>query len=339
METQATDTAAFYRRWAQLEAHGSSPTYERLAHAVADDPTALAFLHTLPRQKRQPNLFFGALRWFDAPVEDPIAALTFLAEHAEALHALMRTRATQTNEATRCAVLLPALALLPGPLAVLELGASAGLCLLLDTWAYEWTDESGAVTRLGTGPVRLRTQVTGPVPLPTELPPIVARLGLDAAPVDVRDADQRRWLQCLVWPEHTDRASLLRAALDRAGATPPPVAQGLFPADVPAAVSRLRQFEPDATVVVLHSAAAAYLGREERTVLTDMLTGLDVRRIGLEGPQVSTELGVRDVPEAAPGRFVLSLDGRALATTHPHGRDLHWLTGAAHTRGRHAPVQ
>src|SRR5699024_6730468 len=332
METQAADTAAFYYRWAQLEAHGSSPTYERLAHAVAEDPTALAFLHTLPRHKRQPNLLFGALRWFDAPVEDPAAALAFLAERPRDVGELMRTRATQTNEATRCAVLLPALALLPGPLAVLELGASAGLCLLLDAWAYEWTDESGAVTRLGTGPVQLRTQVTGPVPLPTELPPIVARLGLDAHPVDVRDADQRRWLECLVWPEHTDRASLLRAALDRAEATPPPVTQGPFPADVPAAVARLRQFEPEATVVVLHSAAAAYLDPEQRAELPARLTGLGTHRLGLEGLEVSAELGVRNLPQQAPGRFVLSLDGQALATAHPHGRDLHWLSGAAHAR-------
>ncbi len=330
METQATDTAAFYRRWAQLEAHASSPVYERLAHAVADDPAALAFLDALPRQKRQPNLLFAALRWLEAPVADPAAALALLGEQPEALRELMLTRATQTNEATRCAVLLPALALLPGPLAVLELGASAGLCLLLDAWAYEWTDEAGAVTRLGGGGVRLRTQVSGPVPLPTELPPIVARLGLDAHPVDVTDPDQRRWLECLVWPEHTDRAALLRAALDRAAATPPPVRHGLFPQDVPAAVATLRRFEPGATVVVMHSAAAAYLDPAGRRDLATVLGDLGTHRIGLEGVQVSAELGVHDLPAEAPGRFVLSLDGRALATAHPHGRDLHWLA---------APVQ
>lgn len=332
METQAADTAGFYHRWAELEAHGSSPTYERLAHAVAEDPTTLAFLHTLPRPKRQPNLLFGALRWFGAPIDDPDATLAFLGARAEALRALMLSRATQTNEAARCAVLLPALALLPEPLAVLELGASAGLCLLLDAWAYEWIDENDDVTRLGTGGVRLRTRTAGPVPLPDQLPAIVARLGLDAHPVDVLDAGDRRWLECLVWPEHTDRAALLHAALDRAAATPPPVTQGLFPAEVPAAVARLRQFEPEATVVVLHSAAAAYLGTEQRAELTRTLAELGTHRLGLEGLEVSAELAVRDLPEQAPGRFVLSLDGRALATAHPHGRDLHWFAGAAHAR-------
>lgn len=325
METQAADTAAFYRRWAELEARGSSPTYQRLCHAVAGSPSTLAFLHTLPQAKRQPNLLLGALRWFDAPVADPDAALAFLTDHADQVRELMLARATQTNEPTRCAVLLPALALLQQPVAILELGASAGLCLLLDAWSYAWTDESGRTTRLGSSPVRLRTRVSGPVPLPTEMPAIAARLGLDAHPVDVTDPAQRRWLGCLVWPEHTERAALLPRALARAAATPPPVLAGHFPQDVPAAVARLRQFEPQASVVVVHSAAAAYLGAAERRELAGVLADLDVHRLGLEGPEVSADLGVRGLPDRAEGSFVLSLDGRALATAHPHGRELHWL--------------
>ncbi|HIZ37271.1 MAG TPA: DUF2332 domain-containing protein [Candidatus Ruania gallistercoris] len=337
METQATDTAEFYRRWAAAEARGSSPTYERLCHAVAGSAQALEFLHTLPQPKRQPNLLLGALRWLDAPVADPDAVLAFLASHADQMREVMLSRATQTNEASRCAVLLPALALLPEPLAVLELGASAGLCLMLDAWSYTWTDAHGTPTRCGSGPVQLAAQVHGSAPLPTAVPAIAARLGLDAHPVDVTDPDQRRWLECLVWPEHTDRAERLRRALDRAAATPPPVQQGLFPADVPAAVDQLRQFEPDATVVVMHSAAAAYLDTAGRSELAATLTELGVHRLGLEGGQVSVDLGVRGVPTEIAGRFVLSLDGRTLGTAHPHGRDLHWL--ADEPTGGLPPVQ
>ena len=337
METQAADTAAYYRRWADQEARGSSPTYERLCHAVADSPAALSFLHTLPQHKRQPNLLFGALRWFEAPVADPGAALAFLGSHADQIRVLMLRRATQTNEAGRCAVLLPALALLPEPLAVLELGASAGLCLMLDAWAYQWTDETGTVTRRGSGQVQLSAEVSGGVPLPDSVPAITARLGLDAQPVDVTDSGERRWLECLVWPEHTDRADRLRRALDRAAATPQPVQQGLFPEDVPAAVAALRRFEPEATVVVMHSAAAAYLDSGGRQLLASTLDDLGVHRLGLEGPQVSADLGVQGVPASADGRFLLSLDGRVLGSAHPHGRDLHWFAGGAATAG--SPVQ
>ena len=56
------------------------------------------------------------------------------------MRATVLARATQTNEAGRCAVLLPFLAELPQPLALLEVGASAGLCLLPDRYSYRYDD-------------------------------------------------------------------------------------------------------------------------------------------------------------------------------------------------------
>jgi hypothetical protein len=53
----------------------------------------------------------------------------------DALRAVMLARSTQTNEPGRCAALLPVLTRLPEPLALLEVGASAGLCLLPDFYA------------------------------------------------------------------------------------------------------------------------------------------------------------------------------------------------------------
>ena len=48
----------------------------------------------------------------------------------------MKTRRTQTNEVGRCAAILPALP--RGRLALLEVGASAGLCLLMDEFFYDY---------------------------------------------------------------------------------------------------------------------------------------------------------------------------------------------------------
>ena len=56
----------------------------------------------------------------------------------DALRAVMLERSTQTNEPGRCAALLPVLAGLPEPLALLEVGASAGLCLLPDFYGYDY---------------------------------------------------------------------------------------------------------------------------------------------------------------------------------------------------------
>ena len=58
-----------------------------------------------------------------------------LGERRAEVEAVMLERRTQTNEPARCALLLPLLAALPQPLALLEVGASAGLCLLPDRYA------------------------------------------------------------------------------------------------------------------------------------------------------------------------------------------------------------
>lgn len=74
MDASTAETANLYREWARVEAHGSSPIYERLALAVAEDPAALELLSEVEPAKRQPNLLFGALRWHNVSVEDPTSA-------------------------------------------------------------------------------------------------------------------------------------------------------------------------------------------------------------------------------------------------------------------------
>ena len=127
-----------YRRFATEEAHGRSALYERLAHEIAGDRFLIEFLLTLPAAKRQPNLFLAAVRYL---AKSPLAwpdFKRFIRSNTENVHALMLARSTQTNEPARCAVLLPLLAALPQPLALLEVGASAGLCLLPDYYRYDY---------------------------------------------------------------------------------------------------------------------------------------------------------------------------------------------------------
>lgn len=102
--------------------------YEALAHGVAHDPAVLGFLETLPHAKQRPNLLFAAVRFlFDTPAgwkEFRAAVL----DNVDNVGATMLERSTQTNEAGRCASLLPVMALLLQPLALIEVGASAGRC-------------------------------------------------------------------------------------------------------------------------------------------------------------------------------------------------------------------
>lgn len=320
-EPRAPELGREYRRWG-ADAGPTSPTYGRLAAAVAADPELLALLSAQPERCRQPNLLFGVLRWYGVDVADPAAALAWTRANADLLVADLRTRRTQTNEAARCAILLPALASLPGPLALVELGASAGLCLVPDRYRYRYDLPDGTVRRLGPArsSVELPCRVSGPVPLPHDVPTIAWRIGIDLYPVDATDPDARRWLRCLVWPEHADRAQRLDAALDLVARDPPEIVAG----DVTRDLDRLLDRVPDGlTPVVTHTAVLCYLPPEQRSQVRALLTARGVRRVGAEGWTVLPDL-LGQLPDPPGDQFVLALDDTVLGVAEGHGRRLAW---------------
>ena len=138
---------------------------------MADDHEVQQWLARLPEPKRQPNLVFAAARWHGlatpAPYDDLRAALL---GDAGPIRATIMERATQTNEVGRLAVLVPAFASVPGngPVGLLEVGASAGLCLYPDRWSYSWATSHGTVTA-GSAPCTLRADVSGPAALPDDV--------------------------------------------------------------------------------------------------------------------------------------------------------------------------
>jgi hypothetical protein len=122
--------------FAAQEAQGHSVTYTELAEGVAADPDLLALVDLLPQPKRQPNLLLASVRYLGGPVTGYTAFRTWTIDHWPQVHATILRRRTQTNEPGRCACLLPVLAGLPQPLALIEVGASAGLCLYPDRYRY-----------------------------------------------------------------------------------------------------------------------------------------------------------------------------------------------------------
>src|SRR5262249_59216598 len=124
----------------------------------------------------------------------------------------MLTRSTQTNEPARCATLLPVLATLPQPLALIEVGASAGLCRLPDLYGYDYGSSRLPPPRAG-APV-FPCKASDQVPLPRALPQVVWRAGLDLHPLCATQPAHRAWLETLVWPEQTERLGRLRQALE-----------------------------------------------------------------------------------------------------------------------------
>ncbi|TIW02580.1 MAG: DUF2332 family protein, partial [Mesorhizobium sp.] len=133
-EEGLAEISARYVHFADTEAHGRSPLYEALAPAVDGDRETLGFLSTLPDTKRQPNLLLAAVRHLFGTPKGWTEFRQVLLAHPDAVRSLMLERSTQTNEPGRCASLLPVLARLPQPLALLEVGTSAGLCLMPDLY-------------------------------------------------------------------------------------------------------------------------------------------------------------------------------------------------------------
>jgi hypothetical protein len=250
-------TAENYRMFGR-EARGRSGAYETLAVAVAGDDLILEFLGTLPPAKRQPNLLFAAARYLGVPSD--IGALRSLVRRdAAGLSRVMLARRTQTNEPARCATLLPALAALPEPLALIEVGASAGLTLLFDRYSYDY--DGHHVVGCDPDAPTLRCAVRGPVPLPDRVPAIAWRAGLDLNPLDVTREDDVRWLSCLVWPGESGRQDRLAAAIASARRDPPPVHRGDLLTDLSALAA---QAPAEATLVIYHSAVLAYVAAEDR---------------------------------------------------------------------------
>ncbi len=327
--TSREDVKRRYQRFAEMECKGHSELYYRLALAVSEDDEMIDFIAPMP--VIQPQLLFNSVQLLTGPDAMPTTGAglrALLRVRGGEVAAAMRSHRTQTNEVGRCAVLL--LALPTGPLALVEVGASAGLCLLLDRFRYEL-----GAARIGDpgSPVRLRCAVTGPAPLPSRLPHIVWRQGLDLYPIDVHDEAATRWLLACVWADHPERRRRLQAALDLARAAPPVVRAGDLVHDLPAV---LAEAPDDAQLVVFHSAVLSYVTPERRRAFADVLAAASKRRdiVWLSNEAVGI---VHDLTASGPAprvlRFLLSrthfTQGRRrdeiLAQSHPHGGEVQWL--------------
>ncbi|MGW4244001.1 DUF2332 domain-containing protein [Nocardia sp. NPDC004722] len=314
-------TADRYRGFAETEAHGYSPCYERWCRGIAGDAELLALIDALPTPKRQPNLILGAARYLGAVVSGFEEFKDFLIRNWPEIRDVAMTHRTQTNEGGRTATLLPLLARYPGhPVALIEFGASAGLCLYPDRYSYRYDDGPILDPKDGRSEVVLPCATTGTPPLPGELPWVVHRAGIDLNPLDVRDPEDMRWLESLIWPEQRDRLSRLRNAAAIARRDPPTLVTG----DLTTTLTDLVHAAPqDIPVIVFGSAVLAYLTREDRNTFRDTIAALPCHWITNEA---AGALNYGPVPAPPrPGQFLLTSDGAPVAYTGPHGQVLDWF--------------
>lgn len=287
--------------------------YERLTSAVSRDEGVQALLGTLPPERRLSNLLLAVVKSLGGPVDSVVAFCDYVSEHWNTIEKDMRVRMPQTNEVGRCAVLLPVLAALPQPLALLEVGTAAGLCLYPDRYGYRY-----GARLLGSGEPVLKCEMAGREP-PTRMPEVVWRAGLDLHPLDVSDSADLAWLEANIWPENAHRRAQLRTAATVAAADPPLIVKGDLVNDLPA----LAACAPaDATLVVFHSAVLYLVPEPKRDAFAEATRGIGCHWLANEAPGV---LDYGEQPTPPLGYNILALDGEPLAWTRWHGKAMTWL--------------
>lgn len=329
----AADVAERYARFAE-DARGRSAVYEEWARGVVADERVRDVIARIPADRRQAPLVFAVTRLLGAPEADFAAWSEWVLAHADALVAGCSQRSLQTNEPLRCAALLPALSLIDGPIALLEVGASAGLCLFPDRYSYRYDGPSG-VTALdpaaGPSAVVLSSRLTTDddrMP-PLRLPEISWRAGVDLDPLDASDPDDRRFLAALAWPGEEGRVERIEAALDVVAADPP----HLVRADATAAgvlADLARRAPRDATLVVTTPGVLPHVPRAGRVRLAEAIAAVHARWITIDPPALHADLAAALRPGGslidpdARDAFVLAMDGVPLASVDPLGASVAW---------------
>lgn len=369
-EDRIIELASLFTFLADHDFHDYSPIYERVARLMAASPDRLRLVDAAAapnsRRGRVPVLFHATLH--DLTLRHPDTALAaifggddatddeladaideIMTTHGGELVTTMRTRSVQTNEVGRSAAIalgLAAIGPLDRPIALIEIGPSAGLNLFLDRWCIDYVHEGATVASIGPSGsgVHLRCELRGPV-LPSRftVPAIAARTGVDPSPIDASDPDQSRWLRACVWPGVPERPRRLAAALEVVGADPPRLVRGDAVTDLAPLVAAV---DPTSLPVVVSTWALAYVSAEGRAAVIGALDAIGAARdlafVTLEEPRFTTWVDAPDPSAAAdygagdgtPTMLGLRVwrDGVARSTTlamaHPHGRWMRWLDGA-----------
>lgn len=272
---------ALAEHFARTTVFDGSPLYRILVRTAAAQPNVLRLVASTQPGQQPSFLLLGAvhflllrgarhpLREYYASVvgrnsarraDDYAAALfvDFCTAHAAEIRALTSRRLVQTNSVRRSLGLWLGMShvagLTAGPVHLIEVGASAGLNLLFDRYAYQLDDRVF-------GDIRSRAKVVaelrGIAPLRVDkVAPVASRQGVDRNPLDLADAGDRQWLRALVWPDEVERRELLDGAMGIA--TPQPLV--VRPLDVTSLTSPIDLGLPDGEVRVLfHSATRMHV--------------------------------------------------------------------------------
>ena len=321
--------------------------YSELASGVSSDDELLAIAgHAMPGQPA-PNMLFAAVQYLLlSGVDHPLAAhypiiagpehlpapafsrfRDFCLKHRESIVELVGSRRTQTNVVRRCTCLLPAFSLVCQetslPLALIDMGASAGLNLNFDRYVYSYRRDGQEVRRWGPAgaKIRLEAELRGAADLPplAATIPVASRDAIDLDPVCLCDPDQLLWLRALIWPEHVERHQQLTDAAEEMNHGDIRVHGGDAADILPSLVESVA---PEHAPVVYSTIAFYQFSRESRRRIADTLVAASgarpVWQIALEG--LDPQLAITRYREGTG-------ENEILADVSAHGWWINWRTG------------
>ena len=306
------------------------PVRDLLAPLEGDPPGSVpslrlaGALHRLVLERRAPAL---ALHYPSvggtAGVEGAWAAARDVVAGEPRLHELVRAP-VQTNEVGRSAALYGGLRHVAArtglPVRLLEVGASGGLNLRVDAFAYEVGDR---VLGDPASPVRLVQPWSGALPPDADLR-LVDRSGCDPAPLDPGSTADRLTLTSYVWADQLDRVERLRGALEVAARVPADVTAEPASAFLARVLAEPRR---GVATVVWHSVVWQYLEPVERQTVEDLLAAAGARatpdaplaRLSLEPERTSSDDSFAVALTCWPGGV-----REQLATARGHGPPVCW---------------
>jgi hypothetical protein len=332
------------RRQARTCRTARSPFYGQLLDSVAADVERggacwRVVRGEMPRRTALPLRFMGAVhrlvlageapelaRFYPSTAAepepgDPWPAFAAVVEtHEQVLRSLVK-QPNQTNEVRRSAALACGFLLVARetglPLRLLELGASAGLNLRWDRYAYRagaetWGDPASPV---------LLDDFVGPSPVFDVRAEVVERRGCDVIPIDATAPDAALTLRSLVWADQVDRLRLLEAALSVAADEPVELTRE----SASSWLHRETRFLPSGfATVVFHSYVEQFFGAVAAARIRAAVASAGVRAT----PEAPFAL-IKLEPEGK--RLVLRLRlwpggaERLVASCTHHGADVRWL--------------
>ena len=211
-----------------------SEIYAYLSKKISEDSE---ILKTIPSDTTQPipNLFLSAINYLlykdsqavlqryypnhngqtSLSVDFYLAFKNFYFENIDGVTTIMHSRLVQTNEVRRCALLLPAVSVVAakttGPLALIDVGTSSGLNLLMDQYRIEYSN--GCELGDPQSNLTLECEAKGPFPTHFKAAKIATRIGIDLNPLDLKKEDEKLWALSLIWPDQLSRIERLQQAI------------------------------------------------------------------------------------------------------------------------------